>query len=184
MTNNNKAVLLSTKAAKCAENCEPIELLIGPDTITITPLPLNESTRILGVWLTAGKSNQHIIKQIKEEILSCCALLKNKIITDKQILYIYNTVIIPRIEFRSQLVFISKDQCNSIQACFRSLLKHKLRMPKNTPNAILKNNLIYNFRDLYENQIQAKYTSLLAILNDNSIVGRSIHLRLFKLQTS
>src|SRR3989337_496942 len=57
-------------------------------------------------------------------------------------------------------------------------------MPKNTPNAILKNNFIYNFRDLYENQIQAKYTSLVAMLNDNSIVGKSTHLRLLKLQTS
>src|SRR6266511_2157315 len=183
-TNNDKAVLLSTKAAKRTENCEPITLTVGSEIINITPLPLNDSTRILGVWLTAGKSNQHIIKQIREEIVSCCALLKHKIITDKQILYIYNTVIIPRIEFRSQLVFLSKDQCDNIQACFRSLLKHKLRMPKNTPNAILKNNLIYNFRDLYENQIQAKYTSLFAILNDSSIVGISTHIRLLKLQTS
>src|SRR5215208_6901964 len=114
LTNNDKAVLLSTKATKCAEDCEPITLTIGTNTINITPLPLNASTRILDVWLTAEKSNQLILKQIKDEVASCCALLNHKIITDKQLLYIYNTVIVPRIEFRSQLVFISKDQYNTI----------------------------------------------------------------------
>src|SRR5215208_1947086 len=45
-TNNDKAVLLSTKAAKRAQDCEPITLAVGLEIITITPLPLNDSTRI------------------------------------------------------------------------------------------------------------------------------------------
>jgi len=112
-----------------------------------------------------------------------CQLLKHKIITDKQLLYIYNTVIILRIEYQLQLVFLSKEQCNIIQTPFRTLFKHKLRMPKNTPNAILTNNLIYNFRDLYNVQIQAKYSNLLIQLNDNTIVSDTIHIRLRKLQS-
>src|SRR3989337_170481 len=70
LTNDDKAVLLSTKATKNANDCEPLTMTIGTNTINITPLPLNASTRILNVWLTAGKSNQHIIKQIKDEVAS------------------------------------------------------------------------------------------------------------------
>ncbi len=58
-------------------------------------------------------------------------------------------VIIPRIEFRSQLTFFTKQQCDSIQSSFHTLFKHKLRMPKNITNAILTNHLIYKFEDLY-----------------------------------
>jgi ribonuclease HI len=180
-TNDEKAVLLSTRVPK---DGQPVTLHIGSRIINITPMATNESTRILGVWITAGKSNQHIIKQIKEEVYACCALLQNKIVTDKQLLYIFNTVIVPRIEFRSQLVFLSKDQCETIQAPFRTLLKHKLHMPKNTPNAILATNMLYQFRDIFHNQIQAKYTALNAQLNHNSLVGVSTFIRLYKLQTN
>jgi len=99
-------------------------------------------------------------------------------------LYVYNMIIIPRIKYRSQLVFLSKEQCNTIQTSFRILFKYKLRMPKNTPNAILTNNLIYNFRDLYNIQIQAKYSNLLIQFNDNTIVSNTTHICLKKLQTT
>jgi len=66
---------------------------------------------------------------------------------------LYNMVIIPRIEFRSQLTFFIKSQCDSIQNPFHTLFKYKLRMSKNIPNAILTNNLIYKFEDLYFRQI-------------------------------
>ena len=39
-----------------------------------------------------------------------------KIVTDKQLQYIFNTVIIPRIEYHFQLTFISEDKCNSLTA--------------------------------------------------------------------
>ncbi len=106
---------------------------------------------------------------MKQEIQQYCTILQHKIVTDQQLLYIYNMVIIPRIEFRSQLVFLSKEQCNTLQAPFRILFKHKLKMAKNIPNAILTNSFIYNFRDLYQVQMQSKFTNFLVQINDNSV---------------
>src|SRR6266511_2744049 len=178
-TNNDKAVLLATKSP---ENGEPIKLELDTTTIEIQPLKPKESTRILGVWLTTGKSNQHVYRQLKDEVKQCCDLLSSKIVTDKQLLYIYNAVIIPRLEFRCQLVFLTESQCDALQVPFRTLFKHKLHMPKTTPNAILMNNLIYKFQDLYQRQIQEKFTSLTCLLHDSSIVEVSTHIRILKLQ--
>ena len=179
-TNDDKAVLLTTKVP---DNHEPIILNVNSKQIAIKPISLHDSTRILGVWLSAGKSNKYIFDQLKQEIQQYCTILQHKIVTDQQLLYIYNMVIIPRIEFRSQLVFLSKEQCNTLQAPFRILFKHKLKMAKNIPNAILTNSFIYNFRDLYQVQMQSKFTNFLVQINDNSIVGLSTNIRLLKLQS-
>ena len=43
------------------------------------------------------------------EVLSMCNIIKRKPITDKQLLYLYNMVIIPRIEYRIQLTISQRE---------------------------------------------------------------------------
>ena len=93
------------------------------------------------------------------EVLSMCNIIKRKPITDKQLLYLYNMVIIPRIEYRTRLTILSKRDCDSIIAPFRQLYKNKIRLSSTAPNAILESNFIYKFRDLYEVQLQSKITN-------------------------
>src|ERR1044072_2645700 len=97
-------------------------------------------------------------------------------------LYIFNIVVVTRLELKLPLTFISESVIHNITASFRILFKHKLSMNKCSPNALLTNPLIYNYRDLYDAQIQAKVSNLVTQLNDTSIVGRTTVIRVRNLQ--
>src|ERR1044072_3378125 len=97
-------------------------------------------------------------------------------------LYIFNIVVVTRLELKLPLTFISESVIHNITAPFRILFKHKLSMNKCSPNALLTNPLIYNYRDLYDTQIQAKVSNLVTQLNDTSIVGRTTVIRIRNLQ--
>ena len=97
-------------------------------------------------------------------------------------LYIFNTVIIPRLEYKMQLTFISEEKLHLFTAFFCILFKYKLLMNKCSPNAFLTNPLIYNYRDLYDAQVQAKVSNFITKLNNTSIVGRTTIIRIRNLQ--
>src|SRR5439155_16690104 len=119
----------------------------------------------------------------KNEVLSIVYILKNKRITHKQLLYIYNMVIVPRIEYRSQLTHLTQRDCTTIIAPYRKQLKNAIRLSISAPNAILENNLIYKFRDLYEVLFQSKITNFTIQINDNSLLGLITTIRLQQIQT-
>jgi hypothetical protein len=111
-----------------------------------------------------------------------CEILKHKKITDKQLLYLFNMVIISRIEYRTQITFLSKQDCDNIVVSFRKLFKHKLKMASSMPNAALENHYIYKFRDLREVQKQLKITNFSVQINDSSSLGIITNIRLLQLQ--
>ena len=51
------------------------------------------------------------------------------------------------------------------------------------PNAILENNNIYRYRDLYEVQLQSKITNFLLQINDPNLLGYITNIRLKQLQS-
>src|SRR4051794_6615993 len=76
-------------------------------------------------WINLAGHRKYVLQQARMEVLSMCNIIKRKPITDKQLLYLYNMVIIPRIEYRTQLTILSKRDCDSIIAPFRQLYKNK-----------------------------------------------------------
>src|SRR2546423_14976690 len=77
-------------------------------------------------------------------------------LTDLQLLYIHNKVLIPELEYRSQVTVLSKADCDTISSPILSLIKTKLQLARSTPNAMFYNRWIYNYRDFYGVQLQAK----------------------------
>ncbi|CAJ0831519.1 3390_t:CDS:2, partial [Entrophospora sp. SA101] len=88
-------------------------------------------------------------------------------------------VIIPRIEYHTQLTFLTKKECDNISSPFRQLFKHKINLSTSAPNAIVNNRMIYNYRNLYEVQLQSKITNFYIQLNDQKLLGNitDIHLK-------
>src|SRR6266508_4511035 len=151
--------------------------------MTIKACPVNATERVFGVWITLQRSDKFIIQQIRQEISHVCSTLKYKKVTDKQLLYVFNAVVIPRLEYRSQLVFLSEDICSSLMTPFRKLFKHKLNLNQCIPNAILSTNLLYNFRSLYEVKVHSMFTNLICLLNDPNLTSLTAKIRIRKLQT-
>jgi hypothetical protein len=123
---------------------------------TCPVIPDYESMRYLGVWISA-KYNKTFIKQhLSSEISSFIDKIKLKLLTDKQLRYLNNMVLIPRLEYRSKLIVLSKNECEVLFRPLRMILKKKPRLRRDFPNAILHNKLAYGFNDLSANAMQAK----------------------------
>ncbi|GET04391.1 RNA-directed DNA polymerase from mobile element jockey-like [Rhizophagus clarus] len=82
---------------------EPVTLRFGSDSIFIIPVSPRSSIRILGVYFDERNTFQSTIKRINDEINELRYKYARKRITDKHMIYIFNSVIIPRIEYWSQV---------------------------------------------------------------------------------
>jgi hypothetical protein len=181
--NKDKSELLLRKSNHSFTYSEKIKIKFGHQFVNITPTPKNSSIRVLGVWFNAFNKRDFIIKQAQDEIRNLSNnILKTKVITDKQSSYIFNTLILPKIEYRTQTVIFSENECNQMMVPYRKRFKNKLKFASSAPNAILDNNLIYNIRSLWKNQIQAKITNFLIQINDYGILGHITQLRLIDIQ--
>nr|CAG8624578.1 11456_t:CDS:2 [Entrophospora candida] len=132
---------------------EEVMLNFGQDTIQIKPAKYQEFVKILGVWVNLAGNRKLVFNQAKDEVLAICNTLKKKHITDKQLLYLNNMVIIPRIEYQTQVTILSQHDCNNIMAPFKKLFKHKIYLSSTVPNAILETILCLNI------EICMKYNS-------------------------
>ncbi|EXX53868.1 hypothetical protein RirG_239880 [Rhizophagus irregularis DAOM 197198w] len=151
--------------------------------VNIKPASKKGSIRLLGVWFNAFNRRNHVIDQIKNEINNCCnSMILRKKLTDKQMAFIFNVLIIPRIEYRAQLIILSEHECNKIMAKFRILFKHKLKFMKTTPNSIVHLKEMFNVKNIEDNQLQAKTTNFILQINDKNELGMITKIRLYNLQ--
>jgi hypothetical protein len=102
--NWDKSVLLTNKDTLC----QSISLPSINGGITIHPRLTNESIKYLGVWISLGSNKAFINKSLANKIKSAVAVMTPKRLMDKQIIYIYNSVLIPQIEYHSQLTFFTQ----------------------------------------------------------------------------
>ncbi|GES93255.1 ribonuclease H-like domain-containing protein [Rhizophagus clarus] len=129
---------------------EPVNLRFGSDSIFIIPVSPQSSICILGVYLDERNTFQSTIKRINDEI--------NEL-----------RVIIPRIEYWSQIKVLTKKFMDKIMNRFLSTFKKKLQLLINTSNKIFFNK-IYNIKNIGDNQDQAKITNILIQINDASVL--------------
>lgn len=154
---------------------------------SIPTLQPHESTRYLGVWISAQYNKHFVKKQIGDEISTFCEKLKRKSLTDKQLLYLNNMVLIPRLEYRSQLIVFSLRENDELFRPARKLYKQKLCLNSTIPNSTLSSKLTYGFNDLSSNATQSKVQKFLNIINldpSSSILGLTTTIRLKQIQES
>ena len=100
-----------------------ITLRFGSTSIPIKPATLNESVRILGVWINLNGSRSFVKNQAKNIVVQFTNAIRQKQITDKQLLYLWNMVVIPTIEYRAQLTALTQNECSKITLIFRRIFK-------------------------------------------------------------
>ncbi|CAJ0856449.1 16387_t:CDS:2, partial [Entrophospora sp. SA101] len=98
--------------------------------------PIDTSIRFLGVWVNAKGSTRHVKNSVHDEIINMESIMKHKHLTDKQILYIFNRVMIPRLEYCLQLTLLSENECKILGAKCRKLFKQKVGLASTVPNAV------------------------------------------------
>jgi len=107
--NKDKSKLLTNK--KIQQN--KVDLQFGYQTINIEIS--NTPIHFLGVWISLNRQT-HITQMVAEEIKKFTNIIKRKPITDKQMGYIINMVLIPLITYRLQNTVLSKNSCDILMA--------------------------------------------------------------------
>ncbi|CAB4425103.1 unnamed protein product [Rhizophagus irregularis] len=99
----------------------------GSEYINIKPKEPNESIRILGVWFNVNDDKKFVLSQAKSEVKKLIDNIKHKRITDKQLQYVFNALIIPTIEYRAQVTILNDRECESIMSSFIRAFRKKLK---------------------------------------------------------
>ncbi|GBB98271.1 hypothetical protein RclHR1_03190003 [Rhizophagus clarus] len=89
------------------------------------------------VWFNIKGSRDFVKKQIAGECNSFAATLRLARLSAKQVIYLYNSVLIPKLEYRMQVTHLSATDCYAATRAIRSLVKHKANFSRSLPNPIL-----------------------------------------------
>ena len=177
--NGKKSVLIAINSPK---EDEDKEVLIGPNKEPLKKTKTSEYTRYLGIWLGEKDHKKFTIGLLQREILQVTNALSKKKVTDKQVLYILNRVLIPRLEYRMQLCYLQEKECIKLTAKYMGKFKNAINLSKTCPNSIMTHKGIYGLKSIEEIQAEAQIGNLINRLNDNGPAGISTRIRLKDVQ--
>src|SRR5579883_3182502 len=138
--NNQKYVLISNSLPlTTTSNISPVDFNLSLSSlnhipsISVTPISITSSFRFLGVWFNIKGSRDFVKKQIANECNSFAATLRPAKLTAKQVVYLYNTVLIPKLEYHMQVTHLSDKDCYIATRLVRSLVKQKANFSRALP---------------------------------------------------
>src|SRR5215208_426092 len=156
---------------------DPFTIHNNDNVHQITAHKSKESIRYLGVWISLTNNRAYIVNQIHEEIKSAVTIMRKKKLTDAQLTYIYNTVILPRIEYKSQLTLPSERQCSRIMATYVAFVRNKLHFSQKTPSSLFLSHYFYNITSLHQRLVQNLSSAMLQMANETTLLGITFNIR-------
>src|SRR5436305_2588979 len=148
----------------------PFTFDLGVHSFALTPLPPKDSFRFLGVWFTLSLSQSYIKKQCKTEYALVVAKLRFKKLTNKQLIYLRNMVLMPKVLYRLKATLLSDKDCQAISLPFRSMLKRSLQLVSTIPNNFLSFHRAIGLTDLFQRNLidhSARFERLFNLDNNN-----------------
>ncbi|PKY58538.1 hypothetical protein RhiirA4_480521 [Rhizophagus irregularis] len=105
--------------------------------------------RLLGVWFSLSASSQFVLKQARSMVKDMAALLGPKKLLAQHVAYLYNVVLLLRLEFRLQTTLFSESTVQSIVKLMFSVLKRKAGLASTTPLALLILKLPFSIQNAF-----------------------------------
>ncbi|GBB86432.1 hypothetical protein RclHR1_12880002 [Rhizophagus clarus] len=165
---SNSLPLTTTSTISPVEFCLSLSSLNDVSTISVTPLSITSSFRFLGVWFNIKGSRDFVKKQIAGECNSFAATLCPAKLSAKQVVYLYNSVLIPKLEYRMQVTHLSSVDCYAATRSIRSLVKHKANFSRFLPNSILYLSQALGLINLSSHLIQCHVNNLFLMANSST----------------
>ncbi|GET63421.1 hypothetical protein RIR_jg28669.t2 [Rhizophagus irregularis DAOM 181602=DAOM 197198] len=107
--------------------------LIMTSTLTLKALSLSSSFRFLGVWFCLSASSRFVHNQTTSMVKDMAALLSPKKLLAQHVAYLYNVVLLPRLEFRLQTTLFAESTINRMVSPMLSLIRQKAGLASVTP---------------------------------------------------
>ncbi|GET60783.1 ribonuclease H-like domain-containing protein [Rhizophagus irregularis DAOM 181602=DAOM 197198] len=179
--NHNKYVLITNSLPLTSNSViSPITFnldlssLNSVPSIIITPISMTTSFRFLGVWFNIKSSRDFVKKQLKRECCLFAATIRPAKLSSKQVVYLHNAVLIPKLEYRMQVTHLSDSDCHLITRSIRSVVKHKANFSCSLPNSILFLSHALGLINLFAHQRQCHITNLFLMANSSSVFIQSL----------
>ncbi|GBB85357.1 hypothetical protein RclHR1_11900007 [Rhizophagus clarus] len=137
-------------------------------SISVTPFSITSSFHFLGVWFNIKGSCDFVKKQIAGECNSFAATLRLAKLSAKQVVYLYNSVLIPKLEYRMQVTHLSAADCYAATRSIRSLVKHKANFSRSLSNPILYLSQALRLINLSFHLIQCHVNNLFLMANSST----------------
>jgi hypothetical protein len=109
----------------------------------LKPIDSNFPVRSLGVFVTESGSKKFQKERMKKMVDYMATILRGKQITDKQVIYIFNVVIIPMLEYNLNDMTLTEKECNKIASGFIAIIKNKACLARTSPNALIYAKEVY-----------------------------------------
>ncbi|GET54760.1 RNA-directed DNA polymerase from mobile element jockey-like [Rhizophagus irregularis DAOM 181602=DAOM 197198] len=142
--NHNKYVLITNSLPLTSNSViSPITFnldlssLNSVPSIIITPISMTTSFHFLGVWFNIKSSRDFVKKQLKRECCLFAATIRPAKLSSKQVVYLHNAILIPKLEYQMKVTHLSESDCHLITRSIRSVVKHKANFSRSLPNSIL-----------------------------------------------
>ena len=107
-----------------------------------------EAVRFLGIWIGNKVSKKQIIAKAKQMIRLFTNLIKKKLVSVSQVLYINNICLIPKLEYLLQHVYLTKEEYEKIQQLYIIIAKNKIGLARTVLICIMSHSGILNMRML------------------------------------
>ncbi|KAF9922436.1 hypothetical protein BGZ67_010532 [Mortierella alpina] len=115
---------------------------------------------------------------VMQEVSGICAIFSRKALMDKQVVYIINNVLIPRILYRLTTTILSKTEIRAIVSKYRTVVRQKLGYARGTPHSLLYHRRFYGLRHFGNVQDEEQISTALLRINDHGLVGQVMQARL------
>ena len=116
----------------------------------ITPNNKNDPIRILSIFLSESSIIKPGRDQIKKDIITISTSLKQKYTTGPMSTYIYNKVLLSRIEYKLQTTFLTPHQTTKFQQLIDTTIKHKFSIERSLPKKCLYNSTFFNINTIQD----------------------------------
>ncbi|PKY48961.1 hypothetical protein RhiirA4_464735, partial [Rhizophagus irregularis] len=148
--NSAKYVLLSSSDPSSTVTFDLIPSLLNSDiSLSLSSLALGTSFRFLGVWFSLSASSQFVLKQARSMVKDMAALLGPKKLLAQHVAYLYNVVLLLRLEFRLQTTLLSESTIQSMVKPMLLVLRRKAGLASTTPLALLFLKLPFSIQNAF-----------------------------------
>ncbi|GBC30119.2 ribonuclease H-like domain-containing protein [Rhizophagus irregularis DAOM 181602=DAOM 197198] len=145
-----KYVLLSSSSpsSKIIFDLSPSPLVPIP-SLSLSFLSVTTSFRFLGVWFSLSASSDFVLRQARSMVKDMAALLGLKKLLAQHVAYLYNAVLLPRLEFRLQTTLFSESTIQTIVKPMFSVLRRKAGLAATTPLPLLFLKLPFSIQNAF-----------------------------------
>src|SRR6266487_3635844 len=165
-----KSDLLHISKSKTSQtNTTPNHFLLFKNQ-QILPHKLDETIRYLGIFLDGNVSSKHIINIITNKINQFTHLIKFKKLLLIHISRLFNTILLPAIEYILQICSLPQKKINQLSSTLTKNTKHILHLSTNTNNDILTNPQLLNIPTLNKLLLLTNSSNINRCLNSNNLL--------------